>query len=454
MSSVEHRFPPVLIGFRQDRDRVRVPADFRLLAARGLRSEAARPQLRCPRRAPAQSHDLAKEDALDDSRRLAARHVPDMFGADAGRPRAALPTRPGPARPTILRTGWPRSSSVASPPDTRFTRPRNQVRFAEESGDEACRPVGRRDRCAGPICTIAPGAHHGDPIGHDQGFFLVVRDIDRGSRPGARACAGSRVAPPCAVAGRVRRGARPSAARRVRSRSRGRGPRAAVARPTARGRRVRRNPSSRTNLRAACDPARDFGARDAPRRQAIGDVLGRRSYAETARSSGRPCRCCACAAVQAGHVAVRRRHAALRRLEIAGTDVEQRRLAGARRARARLRNSPAATSKSVGYSGCDRAEPLGDALEAKRHSSRRLRREARPTASRPMSAPASARPIMIVAATAATGVYSTRISSQIRTGSVFTPGPARKIDEHDLVERGHEGEDAAADDARAESAAA
>ena len=61
---------------------------------------------------------------------------------------------------------------------------------------------------------------------------------------------------------------------------------------------------------------------------------------------------------------------------------------------------------------------------------------------------------MIVAATAVTGVYSMRISSEIRTGERLYARTGEKDGEHDLVEGGHEGEDAAPRRPRAESAAA
>ena len=59
-----------------------------------------------------------------------------------------------------------------------------------------------------------------------------------------------------------------------------------------------------------------------------------------------------------------------------------------------------------------------------------------------------ARAIIIVAATATTGVYSTRISSQMRTGSVLTLRTGEKYRKHHLVEGGDEGENAAAQHAR------
>jgi hypothetical protein len=58
---------------------------------------------------------------------------------------------------------------------------------------------------------------------------------------------------------------------------------------------------------------------------------------------------------------------------------------------------------------------------------------------------AAASSSITVAPTATTGVYASRISSQIRTGKVLTVGPARKDRQHDLVERRHEREHRAAD---------
>ena len=85
----------------------------------------------------------------------------------------------------------------------------------------------------------------------------------------------------------------------------------------------------------------------------------------------------------------------------------------------KLTNSPDAISRSSGQSASSAPKRL--AIRERRPRSRRP-----PQASRPTAEPKTARMIMIVAATATISVYSTRTSSQMRTGSVLTSGPARK----------------------------
>ena len=76
--------------------------------------------------------------------------------------------------------------------------------------------------------------HHGDAVGGDHGFGLVVRHVDRGDAQGRRAGGGSRSASPRADWRRGWTAARRAAAPTARPRWRAPAPRAAAGRRTAR----------------------------------------------------------------------------------------------------------------------------------------------------------------------------------------------------------------------------
>jgi hypothetical protein len=169
-----------------------------------------------------------------------------------------------------------------------------QVRFAQKARDE---------RVHRPLVKIHPGtdlhdpagAHHGDPIGHDKRFFLVVRHVDSG----ARAC------PVQSANLELYLFAQLPIQRAQRSSINRMSGWITIARASAT--RCCCPPESFANgalavafqlghLQDVCDALRDLVARELAHGEAVGHVLGDAHVREQTHSSGTPSPCCAAAA--------------------------------------------------------------------------------------------------------------------------------------------------------------
>ena len=251
------------------------------------RNALSRPHVGDQRRlsvgAQAQLHAVAEEGALLD--RAAAQPAcgtPTSMssGRTSSAPWSCHAGRAGEAGAAYAQHAFARCASGAR--CSRFTRPRN-------SATKGCCGDAVERSSPRPICTMRPAAHHRQPVGDRHRLLLVVRDVDgRDVQPPQQL--GQLVAQRLLELG-VEGGQRLVQQQHARAHGHARAP---VPRAGAGRRKARRGASSPGRPAASGRPARRPGA--APRRARCRGCAGHSrcwlppSSAETARSSGTPCR--------------------------------------------------------------------------------------------------------------------------------------------------------------------
>ena len=193
------------------------------------------------------------------------------------------------------RRRWRRAARPCACPCCPATMPSRRLVVPMNSRRKASRAGGRCSLRRADLLE-APAAHHGDAVGDRQRLLLVVRHVDRGDAERLLQLADLAAHLDPQLARRGWRAARRAAAPAARSPARGRSRRAAA------GRRRAGAASARRSRRAGRASARARPAASISLARHLARLAGRRRRCRRPsgwgrwRSSGTPCRCCACAA--------------------------------------------------------------------------------------------------------------------------------------------------------------
>ena len=293
---------------------------------------------------------------------------------------------------------------------------RQEVRFADEGGDEGV--LRRRVEFGSGANLHHPRpAHDGNAVGEDERLLLIVRHVNRG--PAMRLVQAAQFELHRLAQLAVERPQRLVHQQHVGLDDEGPGERHALLLST--GKLLHRATGIAVELderKRRRDAPGDLGPRGAADFEAVADIPGDVEMREEGivlehhANVAAPCR-------QRRDIARADEDSAALRLEIAGDEVEQRRFARPRRAEQgqelagmdiEIRRQQ---RRDAAIALADRGEPQGTATVAHGVST------ARGLARRGSRKSPTARRIMMVAATATTGVNSMRIASHIFTGSVL-----------------------------------